>query len=743
VIGLAIAVVVSAAPADWSVTARWLDTLGCHELAVEAILVSSPTDAAARATVADGLMAAIALATPGDPQAVRARIELQRVLNGLDRMHAHLARVALLADDRALAMHATGDTRRDLLRGAVQTAQLEQMDLEAHHAEVQDRIPRRQLEALLRRVLLIRGLMLVDLGEQTSDAAASLRAALLDGVDPGADGLHDVPSAVLESVDGAWAAMALARLDVKQGRVDAAQAWVDRLIAADAPALRDTGASLVRDVLLAMPPEIRMDVLGEWATGLHVDTLFTLLRIAPGLDPQVIPLLIARGARGRVVDVLAAADRQLPASGGAVAALAALRRAQLDRLSYSQAATLIDGAIAADGGGDVELQLALARVLLETGAYARSVDVSLAIGPGAHKPQADAVALLAMLQRAKAGRPDGSIGSDPVLRVLLERMATRGDDAPLRHVAALRLAAMPGTDTAEALSLLASIPTDSTQHTRAVRLREVVSWRAWHAAETHAEDVVRASRDVLDLGGPDAAPAADRLLAVVLQTRMDPLEVRVLTERAIQAITAVRGDAAGRAAEASFQRAAGQAATAMAIVLNAWSEGLRSPHLIRVARELLETPTSLGVGATELASHVMGRPPIAMRLDALTADDVRILRHWARHLAHSGTMTMEELEHAAALEVLDQTGLMAMARQAADDELWMLSVRAWAKAAGLGGAVAGACRLQQAKALAHVDHAAARDLAGQLSVLHAGTELGRAAAALQAALNTRAENGAP
>ena len=57
---------------------------------------------------------------------------------------------------------------------------------------------------------------------------------------------------------------------------------------------------------------------------------------------------------------------------------------------------------------------------------------------------------------------------------------------------------------------------------------------------------------------PDAAPAADRLLAVVLQTRMDPLEVRVLTERAIQAITAVRGDAAGRAAEASFQRAAAE-----------------------------------------------------------------------------------------------------------------------------------------------------------------------------------------
>ncbi len=726
-------------PADWVRTAQWLDSMACPNLGVEALLVSPPHDVNDRAIVAEGLMGAIASASPGDAGAVRARIELLQLLSGLDVIEAHRAKLVLLADDRATALLAEGSNRRDLLRGALQSAQVMRHDLDADLKVATDSSTRRKLEALHRRVGLLRGLIQIYLQEQPAAAASALRAALVDGVDPGPDSIEDIPSVMLESVDGAWAALALATLDLQQGNVNGAQAWADRLIEVRSPVLKQAGAALVQDVLLAMPQEIRDDVLAQWESRLHVDTLLSMLSSAPALDVHVLLALQGRGVNTRVIETLDLADRPLPTGGQSVAAHAALGRAQRGVLTYEAAKGFIDAAIAIDGE-DPQLQLVLARVLAGAGKHSASLDVARAIPAGEHKAQADAVAMVAMLQVAPS---DVLAPRDPSFSVLLERMAARSPQAPLRHEAALRLAALPSTQDDVAIALLASIPQDNVLQPFVIRQREVVAWSMWQRSGRGALASAMASHAVLNLDGPDAAAAAERLFAVLLYAQLDPMRMQVMATRAAEAIADAHGPAAGRGATAAFELALGNTELALQTLQGAWARGLRDQRLIHVARDVLATPSPLGSAADALASRVLGRSPMACRVDEVTAEDQIILRHWARHLAGSGEMTGVAMEHAAALDVLDQGGLMLLGQAASERARWPVAIRAWGRAADLGGVLAGECKLEQARSLAHVDVEAARDLAQQLAVLHAGSALGTAAKGVVASLNGQPSGGAP
>jgi hypothetical protein len=540
-----LACTVAVGPADWSTTATWLEGIGCNELAVEALLVSPAIAPEARIQVADGLMKMLAWAPTGSPEGIRARLELQRLLEGLDMHWGHLARLALLADDRMLALQAQGPHQRNMLRGAVQASHVAALDLAADIELARDKRQRRALEAIERRVLLIGGLLQVDMGEGHEKGAALLRRALLDGVDPGPLGVASVPSIVLESTDAAWAAMALARIDVQAGHIDAAQAWVDRLVEAHSEAFVEHGAPLVADVLLAMPETIRSDVLQHWQVSLPSAFMLELLGQCSVLQRDVLDVLLARGHRAEAVSVVAQRDCPLPKTHDAVAALAAARRLD-DGLCTAQTATvLLEQAVAA-APSDALLQVALARVLLTSGAFWQSLEVALRVHPGDVKPEADAIALLALL-KAKSTN-DGA--ADGVLRVLLERMVERGGDAPLRHEAALRLAGLAGTSAQTAFALLDSIPADSQFQEHVARLRERVAWFAWQRSGAHAQTLVLASRDVLNMGGEGAADAADRLLLVLPKAQIDAAQRRVLESRAIQGIEQERGAAHARAAHA-------------------------------------------------------------------------------------------------------------------------------------------------------------------------------------------------
>ena len=726
-------------PTDWASTAQWLDAMACPTLAVEAMLVSPPHDADDRAIVAEGLMGAIASASPGDAAAVRARIELLQLLSGLDSMDAHRAKLVLLADDRAAAVQAQGSRRRDLLRGALQAAQVMRHDLDADLKLATDISSRRTLEAFGRRVGLLNGLIQVDLQERPADAASALRAALLDGIDPGPQGVQGIPNVMLESVDGAWAALALAQLDLQQGNVNGAQAWVDRLIEVRSSVLRQAGSQLVQDVLLAMPADIRGDVLAQWDQGLHVDTLLSILSNAPALDGHVLRALESRSVRSRVIETLAAANRPLPTGSQRVAAHAAFRRAERGALTFDAAKGFIDAALAIHGE-DAQLQVALARVLAASGKHSESVDVALSVPAGEHKAQADAVAMFAILQVAPQ---DAANPNDAVLIVLLERMAARRPQAPLRHEAALRLATLPSTEDDVAMALLGSIPQDHVLQPLVIRQREVVAWRSWRRTGGGAATSLMASRAVLDLEGPDAAAAAQRLLAVVRHTNLDAMRMQVVATRAVEAIANEHGPAAGRGAAAAFELASGEIELALQTLQGAWAQELRDPRLIEVARDVLATRTPLGPAADALASRVLGRSPMAFRVDEVTADARVVLRHWARHLAGSGVMTSAAMEHAAALDVLDQDGLMLLGQAASELGRWPVAVRAWGRAADLGGVSGGNCKLEQARSLAHINVASARDLARQLAVLHAGTALGDAAQGVADSLDRQSSGGTP
>ena len=106
-------------------------------------------------------------------------------------------------------------------------------------------------------------------------------------------------------------------------------------------------------------------------------------------------------------------------------------------------------------------------------------------------------------------------------------------------------------------------------------------------------------------------------------------------------------------------------------------------------------------------------------------------------------MTSAAMEHAAALDVLDQDGLMLLGQTASELGRWPVAVRAWGRAADLGGVSGGNCKLEQARSLAHINVASARDLARQLAVLHAGTALGDAAQGVADSLDRQSSGGTP
>ena len=716
---------------DLGTTATWLQDMGRSDLAVEALLLQADGPGAARSSEARlcrALIDALDTLQTDDLGWQRAHAQLLDRMGRLDDIEAYAVKIALLAADRRMASASQGNRRQTLRAGALRRAVAYRMELDEAITRSQSVVVRRRLESLHRRAALLEGALLLDLGVSSDRARAALRIALLGMADVDQVDVSMIPAGLLDQPDAAWAAHMLALLAINDQRLQAAEQWIDGLIEAKSPVLDTARPNAVARLLKALDQEAALALLAHWQPSLSDAALLGVVESAEAMDERTIPALEERGLSDVAADILARASRALPQDTGRTQAMAAWHRALRGDLPW---ATAIEGLqlCRASQGADDALLLALGRAMLEVGRDDAALPVLQAVRSPRAQATADALLLSAMTRQVS-----DVTQTNPTLQALLHRINDRGAGAPAASQARL-LAAARAKSLEEALHLLNAIPEDDALHPDAVRLRAGLTWAALEGGQDVHRHVVEAARLQLDQD-PNDADAAIRLIVALPEASLSISRAGVLSTRALDAIESMHGPGVAAGHRSLLAQAQGDWPAALGALELAWSDGASNTILARAADSLLRAAPPLGAGMTTVAAQVLGQSPMGLTSETLQPIHRDVLVQWARHLVVDSSIDIDTLRHAAALGVLGQAGFVSLARRASTEERWTLSEEAWRRAAHFGGPSKAALELERARALVHLDRQAGLALADQLAVLHKGTPVGEAAAALVALLRS-------
>jgi hypothetical protein len=722
---------------DLGTTATWLQDMGRSDLAVEALLLQADgrgRQKGGEAALCRALIATLDTAEIHDAGWHRARVLLLDRLSQLGEADAFSVKIALLAADRRVAQSADGGAKRTLLGGALRRAVAYRMELAEAITRAPSVVLRRHLEALHRRAALLEGALLLDLEASGQRVRKALRVALLGMADMDQLDLSSMPPGMLQQEDAAWAAHMLALLAIDERRLNAAEKWIDGLLWVRSPVLDTARPNALVLLLQTLEPDSARALLTLWESSMSDAALLAVVESVEAMDELTVGALEARGLSDVMARTVARARRPLPSGTGRTQAMATWHRALRGDLPWASAIEALQMCRANQGADDV-LLLALGRSLLEVGRDDQALPVLQAVQTAGAQAKADEL-LLSALTRQVSG--DGNSDAlNPTLDALLQRIIARGIDdpaAPGVSQALLHGAARART-LESALALLNALPVDDSLQPRAVQLRATLTWAALQAGQAVHGHVVDAARRQLDLDEADAG-AGTRLLFALPQASLSPRVVSVLSARALDAIEVVHGPgvaAAHRSLHAQWQ---GDWTAALHALEQAWAQGARDAPLRRAAASLLRAGPPLGAPMTTVAARVLGRSPMGLSPDPLPPDDRDVLVQWARHLVVDATIDIDVLRHAATLGVLGQDGFVSLAKRASAAREWTLAEEAWRRASHFGGPSQAALELERARVLVHLDPSAGRALAGQLAVLHAGTPVGEAAAALAASLRS-------